>query len=101
MKKQTKRHRSLHFGRRHDLNLEICCRGIFFCKAGDNPKQPSSHRHCYRHLNGAKLRLSDLSNDDSRGTTAGCSLTLYPGYIYYVIYYIHTYIYTSVHPAQR
>jgi len=28
-------------------------------QAGDNPKLPSSHRHCYQYLNGAKLRLSD------------------------------------------
>jgi len=30
----------------------------------------SSHRHCYQYLNGAKLRLSDLHNDDSRCRTA-------------------------------
>ena len=24
----------------------------------DNPKQPSSHRHCYQYLNDAKLHLS-------------------------------------------
>ena len=45
---------------------------------GDNPKQPSSHRHCYQYLNGAKLRLSDPPNDDSRGRAAGCSLMSYP-----------------------
>ena len=46
-----------------------------------NPKQPSSHRHCYQYFTGAKpernstgtpvqLHLSDLPNDDSRGRTA-------------------------------
>jgi len=34
-----------------------------------------------QYLNGAKLRLSDLHNDDSRCRTAGCSLTSYPGLI--------------------
>jgi len=33
-----------------------------------------------KYLNGAKLRLSDLHNDDSRCRTAGCSLTSYPGH---------------------
>jgi len=37
---------------------------------------PSSHRHCYQYLNGAKLRLSDLHNYDSR---CRCSLSSYPG----------------------
>ena len=79
MQKQTQRRRSLHFGRTHDQNLEACCTGISSCYAGDNPKQPSSHRHCYQYLNGAKQRLSDLANDDSRGRAAGCSLMSYPG----------------------
>ena len=79
MLKQTQGHKSLHFGRAHDYNLEACCRGISSCKAGDNPKQPSSHRHCYQNLNGAKLRFSDLPNDDSSGRDAGCSLMSYPG----------------------
>ena len=73
MQKQTHRRRWLHIGRTHDQHLEACYRGISFCKAGDNPKQPSSRRLCYQHLNGAKLCLSDLSNDDSRGRIAGCS----------------------------
>jgi len=28
-------------------------------------KLPSSHRHCYQYLNGAKLRTSNMQNDDS------------------------------------
>ena len=79
MQKQTPRHRALHFGRTHDQNLEACCRDISSCYSGDNPKQPSSHQHCYQDLNGAKLRPSDLPNDDSRGRTGG--LTSYPGHI--------------------
>jgi len=34
-------------------------------KQPSSPKQPSSHRHCCQYLSGAKLRLSDLHNDDS------------------------------------
>ena len=79
MQKQTQKRRSLHIGRTHGQHLEACCRGIFSCRAGDNSKQPSRHWHCYRYLDGAKLRLSDLPNDDSRGRTAACSLLLYPG----------------------
>jgi len=78
MQKQTQRRRSLHIGKTHDKHLEACCRGISSCLAGDNPKLPSSHRHCYEYLNGAKLRLSDLHNDDSRYWTARCSLTSNP-----------------------
>jgi len=63
----------------HDQHLEACCRGISSCWAGDNLKHPSSHRHCYQYLNGAKLCLSDLNNDDSRYSTSGCSLMSYPG----------------------
>ena len=84
MPKQTQRRRSLHFSKTHDQNLEACCRGISSCYAGDNRKQPSSHRHCYQYLNGAKPRLSDPPNDDSRGRTVGCSLTSYPGLPYVV-----------------
>jgi len=76
--KQTQRHRSLHIGKTQDQHLEACCRGISSCWAGENPKLPSSHRHCCQYLNGAKLCLSDLHNDDSRFRSAGCSLTAYP-----------------------
>ena len=31
--------------------------------------QPSSHQHCYQHINGTKLHLSDLPDDDSRVKT--------------------------------
>ena len=61
MQKQTQR--PLHFGRTHDQNLEAFCRGISLCWAGDNPKQPSSHRHCYQYQNGSKQRFSNLLND--------------------------------------
>jgi len=79
MPKQTQRRRSLHIVQMHDQHLEAWCRGISSCQAGDNPKIPSSHPHCYQYLHGAKLCLSDLHNDDSRCRTAGCSLTSYPG----------------------
>jgi len=69
---QTQRRRSLHIGKTHDQHLEACCRGISSCWAGDNAQLPSSHLHCYQYLNGAKLRLSDLHNDDSRCRTTGC-----------------------------
>jgi len=92
MPKQTQRRRSLHIGNRHDQPLEACCRGML---QRDNPKLPSSHRHCYQYLNGAKLRLSDLHNDDSRCKTAKCSLMSYPRTN--VIPQVHTYIHTYIH----
>jgi len=55
MQKPIQRRRSLHVGKTHDQHLEACCR-FFFCKTGNNPKLPSSHRHYYQYLNGAKLR---------------------------------------------
>jgi len=81
MQKQTQMTRSLHIGKTHDQHLEACCRGISSCKAGDNPKLPLSHLHCYQYLNGAKLLLSNLHNDDSRCMTGWCSLTSYPGQV--------------------
>ena len=84
MQKQTQRRRSLHFDRTHDQNLEACCRGISFCQARDNPKQLLSHRHCYQYLNSAKLRFSD-----SRGTAAGCNLTINIVMMHNIIQYIN------------
>ena len=37
-------------------------------------KQPSSQQYYYQYPSGAKLRLRDPPNDDSRDRTAGCSL---------------------------
>jgi len=52
------------------LRRKMQCRGMSsFPAAGDNPKLPPSHRHCYQYLNGGQLRLSDLHNDDSRCRT--------------------------------
>jgi len=82
---QTQRRRSLHIGKTYDQHLEACCRGISYCYAVDNPKLTSSHWHCYQYLNGAKLRLSYLLNDDSRCRTARCSLTSYPRKVGYTI----------------
>ena len=83
------------FGRTHDQNLETCCRGISSCQAGDNPKQQSSHRHCYQYLNGANLGLSDLPNDDSFrmqfNVIPGYDVKLHPVQISLQIYCIFPY----------
>ena len=75
IQKKTQRCRLLHIGRPHDEHLEAFCKGISSCYAGNNLIQSSSHRHCYQYLIGAKLRLSDLPNDNSRGRIGVCRLT--------------------------
>jgi len=49
-----------------------------------NPIESSALRPIL-YLNGAKLRLSDLHNDDSWCRTAGCSLTSYPRTKYWTL----------------
>jgi len=66
MLEQTQRRRSLRIGKTLDQHFVAGCRGI---------------SSCYQYLNDAKLRLSDLHNDDSRCRTVGCSLTSHPGHI--------------------